>query len=194
MSLALSMPGLRIEIYGRGRRILFVELVAEKKRGGELENHLSSSDCNGERRREEENPETISRHQIVVGFTIGCRGEERRKPKIHLSSSDYSVGYGGEPGNHLSLLDCSGEAYLGRPWKPYSRSIIMQSYIHEFINPKSWLEGFNDMATNKNVRGPGSRTDSRVKNDKALELVVSVIWLEQELHYLKAASSFSYQC
>lgn len=30
--------------------------------------------------------------------------------------------------------------YLGRPWKPYSRTIFMQSYISDVVRPKGWLE------------------------------------------------------
>ncbi|TXG61743.1 hypothetical protein EZV62_013106 [Acer yangbiense] len=31
-------------------------------------------------------------------------------------------------------------SYLGRPWKLYSRTIIMQSYISDAIRPEGWLE------------------------------------------------------
>ncbi|KAL6278559.1 hypothetical protein ACE6H2_022160 [Prunus campanulata] len=30
-------------------------------------------------------------------------------------------------------------AYLGRPWKEYSRTIIMESYIDDVIRPEGWL-------------------------------------------------------
>ncbi|KHN10482.1 Putative pectinesterase/pectinesterase inhibitor 32 [Glycine soja] len=59
--------------------------------------------------------------------------------------------------------------YLGRPWKPYSRTIFMQSYISEVLNPKGWLEWNGTMyldtlyyAEYKNF-GPGARLDNRVK-------------------------------
>ncbi|KAL3535464.1 hypothetical protein ACH5RR_003925 [Cinchona calisaya] len=41
--------------------------------------------------------------------------------------------------NVLTLLN-STETYLGRPWKLYSRTVIMQSYISNAIKPQGWLE------------------------------------------------------
>ncbi|KAL2542650.1 putative pectinesterase/pectinesterase inhibitor 32 [Abeliophyllum distichum] len=34
----------------------------------------------------------------------------------------------------------SNPTYLGRPWKNFSRTIIMESYISEAIRPEGWLE------------------------------------------------------
>ena len=34
----------------------------------------------------------------------------------------------------------STETYLGRPWKTYSRTIFMQSYMSDVIRPQGWLE------------------------------------------------------
>lgn len=36
--------------------------------------------------------------------------------------------------------------YLGRPWKPYSRTIIMQSYMSNVVRPEGWLEWNGDFA------------------------------------------------
>ncbi|XP_057966040.1 pectinesterase/pectinesterase inhibitor PPE8B-like isoform X2 [Malania oleifera] len=36
--------------------------------------------------------------------------------------------------------------YLGRPWKLYSRTIIMQSYISSAVRPEGWLEWNGDFA------------------------------------------------
>ncbi|KAK2965193.1 hypothetical protein RJ640_019948 [Escallonia rubra] len=40
------------------------------------------------------------------------------------------------------LASSSGttQTYLGRPWKQYSRTIYMQSFIDGFINPLGWHE------------------------------------------------------
>ncbi|KAK0601060.1 hypothetical protein LWI29_020961 [Acer saccharum] len=61
------------------------------------------------------------------------------------------------------------KTYLGRPWKRYARTIIMQSYMDDFIDPKSWMK-FNDQSdvtTLYDVEfwnfGPGSYTGGRVK-------------------------------
>ncbi|KAK4479678.1 hypothetical protein RD792_015207 [Penstemon davidsonii] len=60
------------------------------------------------------------------------------------------------------------KSYLGRPWKLYSRTIVMESYIGDFISPKGWLEynGTRGIKTlfyaEFNNRGPGSNTSGRV--------------------------------
>lgn len=37
------------------------------------------------------------------------------------------------------LVKNVNKAYLGRPWKEYSRTIIMESYIDDVIQPEGWL-------------------------------------------------------
>lgn len=32
------------------------------------------------------------------------------------------------------------KTYLGKPWKEYSRMIIMESYLDDLIDPKGWNE------------------------------------------------------
>ncbi|MED6140901.1 putative pectinesterase/pectinesterase inhibitor 47 [Stylosanthes scabra] len=63
----------------------------------------------------------------------------------------------------------STQNYLGRPWKEYSRTVYMQSYIGDLVNPSGWLEwnGTVGLATLfygefKNY-GPGAGTSNRVK-------------------------------
>lgn len=59
--------------------------------------------------------------------------------------------------------------YLGRPWKLYSRTIIMQSYISQFIRPEGWLEWNGDFALDTLYYaeymnyGPGAGLGGRVK-------------------------------
>ncbi|KAK8513701.1 hypothetical protein V6N13_002429 [Hibiscus sabdariffa] len=61
------------------------------------------------------------------------------------------------------------KSYLGRPWKQYSRTIIMGSLIEDFIDPAGWLEWEGDFALNTlfygefNNTGPGAKTQGRVK-------------------------------
>ncbi|GAV73986.1 Pectinesterase domain-containing protein/PMEI domain-containing protein [Cephalotus follicularis] len=59
--------------------------------------------------------------------------------------------------------------YLGRPWKLYSRTIIMQSYMSNAINPQGWLEWNGEFALDTLYYGefmnygPGAGLGSRVK-------------------------------
>ncbi|KAJ1700474.1 hypothetical protein LUZ63_000253 [Rhynchospora breviuscula] len=59
--------------------------------------------------------------------------------------------------------------YLGRPWKEYSRTVIMQSYIGNVVRPEGWLEwngnfGLDTLFYGEFMNfGPGSGLASRVK-------------------------------
>ncbi|KAG4959975.1 hypothetical protein AAZX31_13G170000 [Glycine max] len=63
----------------------------------------------------------------------------------------------------------STENYLGRPWKVYSRTVFMQSYIGELIQSAGWLEwnGTDGLSTlfygEFQNFGPGSDTSKRVQ-------------------------------
>ncbi|KAL1319635.1 pectinesterase [Arachis ipaensis] len=58
--------------------------------------------------------------------------------------------------------------YLGRPWKEYSRTVIMESDIGDLIHPEGWLPWAGDFALKTLYyaeyanTGPGSKTDGRV--------------------------------
>ncbi|KAG7595607.1 Pectinesterase inhibitor domain [Arabidopsis suecica] len=73
------------------------------------------------------------------------------KPADDLVSSNYTV-----------------KTYLGRPWKEYSRTVYMQSYIDGFVEPVGWREWNVDFALSTlyyaeyNNTGPGSNTTNRV--------------------------------
>lgn len=71
----------------------------------------------------------------------------------------------------LSPLDnLTAKVYLGRPWKDYSTTVIMQSNIESFLNPRGWIEWVSNVeppssifyAEYKNT-GPGSSVVNRVK-------------------------------
>ncbi|KDP33981.1 hypothetical protein JCGZ_07552 [Jatropha curcas] len=61
------------------------------------------------------------------------------------------------------------KSYLGRPWKEYSRTIVMESTIEDLIHPDGWLawEGEKGLKTlyyaEFNNKGPGASTKARVK-------------------------------
>ncbi|WZZ84317.1 hypothetical protein YC2023_112896 [Brassica napus] len=63
----------------------------------------------------------------------------------------------------------SFEAYLGRPWKNFSRTIIMKSFIDDLVVPAGWLEWNGNFALETlhygeyMNEGPGSNITNRVK-------------------------------
>ncbi|KAG1371281.1 pectinesterase [Cocos nucifera] len=58
--------------------------------------------------------------------------------------------------------------YLGRPWKNYSRTVIMESFMDSSIDPRGWMPWDGDFALSTlyyaefNNTGPGSDTSNRV--------------------------------
>jgi pectinesterase len=61
------------------------------------------------------------------------------------------------------------KTYLGRPWKKYSRTVYLNSFLDDLIDPAGWLEWDGTFALDTlyygeyNNRGPGSNTAARVK-------------------------------
>ncbi|OIW00947.1 hypothetical protein TanjilG_10025 [Lupinus angustifolius] len=62
----------------------------------------------------------------------------------------------------------SVKSYLGRPWKEYSRTVFMKTYLDSLINPAGWMEWDGNFALNTLYyaeyanTGPGSSTANRV--------------------------------
>ena len=59
--------------------------------------------------------------------------------------------------------------YLGRPWKEFSTTVIMQSTIGSFLNPLGWKEWVPNVDPPSSIfyaeyqnSGPGSNVDKRV--------------------------------
>lgn len=68
-----------------------------------------------------------------------------------------------------SYIYTTEPTYLGRPWKQYSRTVYMQTYMSSQVQPQGWLEWFENFALNtlyygeyKNY-GPGSSVAGRVR-------------------------------
>ncbi|XP_059439744.1 putative pectinesterase/pectinesterase inhibitor 28 [Corylus avellana] len=59
-------------------------------------------------------------------------------------------------------------AYLGRPWKAFSRTIIMETHIDDLIQPQGWLPWVGDFALDTcfyaefQNTGPGANSTGRV--------------------------------
>lgn len=73
------------------------------------------------------------------------------------------------PDEYLEPVKNNFKTYLGRPWKQYSRTIVMESTIEDFIHPEGWLAFKGDYGIKTlyyaeyNNKGPGAETGSRVK-------------------------------
>ncbi|KAF5729021.1 putative Pectinesterase precursor [Tripterygium wilfordii] len=69
----------------------------------------------------------------------------------------------------LEPVKGSIKSYLGRPWKEYSRTVVMQSYIGDHIDPTGWSPWDKDFALKTLYygeyinKGPGAGTSKRVK-------------------------------
>ncbi|KAM7466531.1 hypothetical protein LguiB_014093 [Lonicera macranthoides] len=60
------------------------------------------------------------------------------------------------------------KTYLGRPWGTYSRTVIMQSFLDNIIDPHGWLNWTGHTLDRPyypefDNRGPGASTNARVK-------------------------------
>ncbi|KAF9622187.1 hypothetical protein IFM89_030045 [Coptis chinensis] len=68
----------------------------------------------------------------------------------------------------LASSNGTTNTYLGRPWKEYSRTIYMQSFMDTLINPKGWTPWSGDFALNTsfyaefNNSGAGSNLIDRI--------------------------------
>ncbi|CAD5179760.1 unnamed protein product [Musa acuminata subsp. malaccensis] len=75
-------------------------------------------------------------------------------------SDDYLAAYQRKPGAH--------RAYLGRPWKEYSRTVYVNCYMGEVVMPEGWLPWREDFALSTlfygeyGSSGPGANAAARV--------------------------------
>ncbi|KAM3351955.1 hypothetical protein ACQJBY_023686 [Aegilops geniculata] len=73
------------------------------------------------------------------------------------------------PADDLAPVAEAFPTFLGRPWKAYSRTVYMQSYLGAHVHPRGWLEWNGDFALNTLFygeyanEGPGAGTAGRVK-------------------------------
>ncbi|KAG9146803.1 hypothetical protein Leryth_005130 [Lithospermum erythrorhizon] len=96
-------------------------------------------------------------------ITITAQGKKDPNQNTGISIQKCSM----SPFNNLTA-----PAYLGRPWKPYSTTIIMQSEIGGFLNPGGWVEWESGVEPPSSIfyaeyenSGPGANVENRVKWD-----------------------------
>lgn len=94
-------------------------------------------------------------------ITAQGRKEQAEPTGFSIQLSNISV--------EANVIANSTLTYLGRPWKLYSRTVIMQSYISSAIRPEGWLEWNGSFALDSLYYGeymnygPGGGLSSRVK-------------------------------
>ncbi|CAK9154650.1 unnamed protein product [Ilex paraguariensis] len=68
-----------------------------------------------------------------------------------------------------SYVYATRPTYLGRPWKEYSRTVFMNTYLSGQVQPRGWLEWYGDFALNSlwygeyRNHGPGASLSGRVQ-------------------------------
>ncbi|KAF8387678.1 hypothetical protein HHK36_026332 [Tetracentron sinense] len=95
--------------------------------------------------------------------TITAQGRESRDNVGGTSIQNCTIKPA--PGSDLRQV----ETYLGRPWKKFSRTVILQSQLDGIINPQGWSE-WDGRASGLDTlyygeyqnRGPGANTKDRV--------------------------------
>ncbi|KAL1805008.1 hypothetical protein ACET3Z_028076 [Daucus carota] len=98
-------------------------------------------------------------------ITAQGRKEAAETTGFSIQFSNISV----EPNVVSNSTGNSTLTYLGRPWKLYSRTVIMQSYISNAIRPEGWLEWNTTFALDTLYYGeymnygPGAGLGNRVK-------------------------------
>ncbi|KAL4311957.1 hypothetical protein GQ457_01G053990 [Hibiscus cannabinus] len=95
-------------------------------------------------------------------FTAQGREDPNQNTGISILSSKIAAAA------DLIPVKSSFKTYLGRPWKEYSRTVIMCSYIDDSVNPAGWLEwngtfGLSTLYYGEYLNGgPGANTSARV--------------------------------
>ncbi|KAG4949532.1 hypothetical protein JHK82_042744 [Glycine max] len=108
----------------------------------------------------------ISRKPMPGQFTV-ITAQSRDSP-------DEDTGISFQNCSIIATLDLysnssSFKSYLGRPWRVYSRTVYLESYIDDFIDAKGWTKWSNEQGLNTlyygeyDNYGPGSGTEKRVQ-------------------------------
>ncbi|KAI3471216.1 hypothetical protein Pfo_027879 [Paulownia fortunei] len=93
--------------------------------------------------------------------------QNRKDPNQNTGMSIHACWIVAEP--DLELVKGAYPTYLGRPWKLYSRTVYMLSYLGDHIHPRGWLEWNTTFALDTLYYGeymnygPGAALGQRVK-------------------------------
>lgn len=96
-------------------------------------------------------------------FTAQGREDPNQNTGISILNSKLAAA------SDLIPFKSSFKTYLGRPWKPYSRTVFMKCYMEDVIEAAGWLEwngtvGLDTLYYGEYMnRGPGSNTGARVR-------------------------------
>ncbi|KAM4081757.1 hypothetical protein ACJW30_11G116200 [Castanea mollissima] len=119
--------------------------------------------------------------QALPGQSNTITAQGCQSPKIITGFSFHLCNISGD----VSLISSQNPTptFLGRPWKPYSRTVFMQSYMSDIIVPEGWLrwnESFESTLFygEYNNHGLGAITKKRVK-----WIGVHVLDFSQAKHY-----------
>ncbi|QHO54419.1 pectinesterase 2 isoform X4 [Arachis duranensis] len=97
--------------------------------------------------------------------TITAQGRTDPNQNTGISIHDCRV----TAASDLKPVQSSVRTYLGRPWKEYSRTVFMKSFLDGLVQPAGWMEWSGNFALNTLYygeymnTGPGSSTSNRVK-------------------------------
>ncbi|KAK3011453.1 hypothetical protein RJ639_012751 [Escallonia herrerae] len=96
--------------------------------------------------------------------TITAEGRDSANLTTGIVIHNCSITAAPDLRQHLNEI----KTYLGRPWKHFSRTVIMQTFIDELIDPQGWLiwKGQplgNPYFAEYGNTGHGARTNERVK-------------------------------
>ncbi|KAK7858762.1 pectinesterase 2 [Quercus suber] len=96
--------------------------------------------------------------------TLTAQGRTDPNQNTGISIHDCTV----KAASDLMASQNSVTTYLGRPWKEYSRTVFMKTYLDSLIAPAGWMEWSGNFALNTLYygeyanTGPGSSTANRV--------------------------------
>ncbi|XP_047979057.1 probable pectinesterase/pectinesterase inhibitor 58 [Salvia hispanica] len=103
----------------------------------------------------------LATQQNIV--TAHGRKDARQPTALVLQNCTFKADAELEPVKHQV------KSYLGRPWKEFSRTIIMESFLDDFIQPDGWMPWEGEFGlqtlfyTEFNNRGPAAPKAQRVK-------------------------------